>query len=429
MAAFWRILGTIGKQFRLRFSGQAGGAAHDAARQAIAAGDLARVRVICESILARDPSDREALEWLADISIFQGSADTAADLYARHARATGAPVIPALYRSRYMDRVRVAAKEPYVHVLKDVLLDTERGVLFDKGSVYVRETSGTALANHPYVNGRATPDQEFGVVSLPDPVMTIEQPFVLIGTDGGANFSHWLSRNILKLALIERGDVPPMLPLLVNEDLRDYQLDLLQMLGIGRERLLPVRRGIVVRCRQVFVPVVLRNHPRMLVGIQWLRERLARFIEPEERADELLFVSRSDSPHHVLLNEGRIQALLEPLGFKTVVLSGMPFAEQVRLFSRARVIVAAHGAGLTNLMFAPAKAVVVEIVSAALHKMQDFKIISQQMGRQHVEVVSDRYAAEQSADRAQFYHYYVDTDAVLEALKGVAGWLFAGRGS
>ncbi|MGL5075704.1 MAG: glycosyltransferase family 61 protein, partial [Waterburya sp.] len=43
---------------------------------------------------------------------------------------------------------------------------------------------------------------------------------------------------------------------------------------------------------------------------------------------------------------------LEPLGFAIYILEEMSYLEQVKLFAQAQVIVAPHGAGLTNLIFA-----------------------------------------------------------------------------
>jgi hypothetical protein len=46
---------------------------------------------------------------------------------------------------------------------------------------------------------------------------------------------------------------------------------------------------------------------------------------------------------------------------------GWSFEEQVRLFASAGVVVAAHGAALTNIMFAPAHAAVIELTPYLLH--------------------------------------------------------------
>jgi capsular polysaccharide biosynthesis protein len=64
-----------------------------------------------------------------------------------------------------------------------------------------------------------------------------------------------------------------------------------------------------------------------------------------------LFVSRADSRNRELVNEPELVALASTLGFEPVVLSGMRVAEPIRMFAEATHIVAAHGAGLTNVVF------------------------------------------------------------------------------
>lgn len=64
-----------------------------------------------------------------------------------------------------------------------------------------------------------------------------------------------------------------------------------------------------------------------------------------------LFVARPDSGNRVLENEAELASVAEAAGFRRVVLSGMPMAEQARLFAAATHIIAPHGAGLANLLF------------------------------------------------------------------------------
>ncbi len=66
-----------------------------------------------------------------------------------------------------------------------------------------------------------------------------------------------------------------------------------------------------------------------------------------------LFISRSDSRNRVLVNEDDVRRLAEAAGYETILLGGMSFAEQVKLFASASHILAPHGAGLTNLIFCP----------------------------------------------------------------------------
>lgn len=53
--------------------------------------------------------------------------------------------------------------------------------------------------------------------------------------------------------------------------------------------------------------------------------------------------------------------MLQQYGFQTCVLEKMTIREQIKLFARAKAVVASHGAGLTNLMFAQPETRILEI--------------------------------------------------------------------
>ena len=75
-----------------------------------------------------------------------------------------------------------------------------------------------------------------------------------------------------------------------------------------------------------------------------------------------LYVSRGDNTNQrVLLNESKLLKQLSCRGFKSLELSELSFDEQVDLFSRAEAVIGVHGAGLSNLVFAPAGCLVTEI--------------------------------------------------------------------
>jgi capsular polysaccharide biosynthesis protein len=73
-----------------------------------------------------------------------------------------------------------------------------------------------------------------------------------------------------------------------------------------------------------------------------------------------LYVNRRDTKIRKILNEDRLEVAPASRGFESVSLASFSFAEQVRLFASADVVVAPHGAGLSNVAFCPPEASVVE---------------------------------------------------------------------
>jgi capsular polysaccharide biosynthesis protein len=77
-------------------------------------------------------------------------------------------------------------------------------------------------------------------------------------------------------------------------------------------------------------------------------------------ASRMIYVARTDTAGRTLRNEAEIIQRLEAMGFEIFIGSQHSVAEQVKVFREARLIVAPHGAGLTNLLFCQPKTVVVE---------------------------------------------------------------------
>jgi hypothetical protein len=133
------------------------------------------------------------------------------------------------------------------------------------------------------------------------------------------------------------------------------------------QRLLPpgvevqtVEPGVLYRMeRYVFVSFLSRRFagylPRSTVA--WLRQGAG--VVPARAGRRRVFISRrhAGKGRHIL-NEEEVMQALAPFGFERLVLERMPIAEQVECFSQLECVVAAHGAGLANLLFASSAKIV-----------------------------------------------------------------------
>lgn len=77
---------------------------------------------------------------------------------------------------------------------------------------------------------------------------------------------------------------------------------------------------------------------------------------------ELIYITRADSKIRKLSNEKEIFGYLSKIGFSFTILTGMPFSAQFSIFNSAKIIVAPHGAGLTNLLFCSSGSLVIELI-------------------------------------------------------------------
>jgi capsular polysaccharide biosynthesis protein len=378
--------------------------------------DMAELRRTALWVLGHEPDDPEALEQLGIALFAAGDEDGALELFVQSDRARfGAGVQTRLCVNSLLDPERAARGEPYVHVLEDVLVDSEFWIVIDGERAYSHETFDAQIANSPFVRRRTIRRAARFVTTITPPRLSVDEPCVLLG--GDHNYAHWVSRNLLKLALIDGQEKFASLRMLVNRDLRRHQLEYLQLLGIPLNRFILVPGKGMVRCRRLIVPTLTLGRPRMHVGIDWLRRRMSALLAPEEQARDLIFLSRRDSRVRVLLNEDELIRALEPLGFRVIVAGEMSVREQIEAFSQARVVVGAHGAGLTNLVFAPSCAFVLEIVSGRIVHMGEFKFIAGQRGQTYSQIVSEDYGPERDEINRMHSDYRVDVAAVVKTLR------------
>jgi hypothetical protein len=64
-----------------------------------------------------------------------------------------------------------------------------------------------------------------------------------------------------------------------------------------------------------------------------------------------IYITRRDTGHRRVINEGQVIAELEARGFTVIALTGRTLDEQINLFRNAEIVVSPHGAGLSNVVF------------------------------------------------------------------------------
>lgn len=127
------------------------------------------------------------------------------------------------------------------------------------------------------------------------------------------------------------------------------------------------------------------------------------------------YVSRRDAPEkRKLENEDVLVRALETRGYKELVMSDLSLEDQLSAFAHAESIVAPHGAGLVNVMFARSSARLVEIMPANYRYAYFFRL-AQLRGMRYTEVVAD--VAESKTGKLQTEETLnVDVARVLSAL-------------
>lgn len=175
---------------------------------------------------------------------------------------------------------------------------------------------------------------------------------ILVGTSGHSSFYHWTLETAGAI-LIHRSLAADAGPFVVAAPTQEWQAGLSRWLGIDAP-FIEVEPDEMV----VFDAAILTNmaggaygfapHPVVL-------DTFARHgdLLPPGAADALVYLSRADVPgRRRMRNEAEVCRLLLDHGFSIHSTGSMSVQDQAALVRSARVIVAPHGAALTNLIYA-----------------------------------------------------------------------------
>jgi capsular polysaccharide biosynthesis protein len=135
-------------------------------------------------------------------------------------------------------------------------------------------------------------------------------------------------------------------------------------------------------------------------ALHWLRRALREAAEVGDTRDSRLYVTRLSAPTRRVANEPEIERLLAGRGFRRVVPDELSVVDQVRTFAAAEAIVAPHGAGLTNILYA-SPIPVVELVSP-LHVVPCFYLLGEPLGHDYWYVVGSKAVRERDDFTADY---------------------------
>jgi capsular polysaccharide biosynthesis protein len=171
------------------------------------------------------------------------------------------------------------------------------------------------------------------------------------------NYFHWLIEILPRLVPMCRAGIAA--DYYMVDCLSPFQQATLAALGIAPHQLIQPHCRLLVEADELVVP----SFPSPDCLREFSRRLLAGLgADGPVVAPRRIFISRRNASHRTLANELQIEALLVAHGFETHLMEDYPLALQARLVREAEIVVATHGAGLANLIFARPGTQVIEIV-------------------------------------------------------------------
>ncbi len=238
---------------------------------------------------------------------------------------------------------------PWVCEVRDALVHTCAGIIAIEGLVLADTLIHTTGDEYRY---EATDDAIH--LLLPDKVERLHGCWLALLTGNHRNYFHWTldclgrlaSANDELLAHCQHVLVPPL-----DAEFRSSGLAL-----SGLSRLLEIREmpaAATFEVERLLVPWSLAAdlRPPPCLG-RYFRMLACSSTHPIESLPRRFYIARRASLNRRLINEDEVIAALARMGFVAIELERLSLAEQIALFSHAEVVVAPHGAGLANLVYA-----------------------------------------------------------------------------
>ena len=228
------------------------------------------------------------------------------------------------------------------------------------------DEGGALLADVSVEWGRkAEENWAFRRLLLPKPQPVSGRTLVLAST-GGDTYFHWITDVLPRLGLARRGGYDPASFdwVLVNGLTHPFQEETLEHIGISKNRCLSFHKTeLAYKMEEALLPS-LPGVPGVVPPetVEFLQ---STFPTKKIGAGRKLFIGRGGAEHRALIHEGKIAAMLSERGFESVDCGKMSVQEQANIFGSAEVVVGAHGAALTNLVFCRPGTLVVELFSPA----------------------------------------------------------------
>ena len=242
----------------------------------------------------------------------------------------------------------------------------EGGILDSKGFYYGTQWLDQVASLPTEIVERVGPDVLVDPDVLTRPVAQSGE-YVVCFDGNWRSYYHWLADSISRLFVLRKLSQGRVILPTAPENMLPFHLDSLRLLGVRDDQMVAAEPGRPFVKYQQLLWMLWNPTPWGGLGTQaemGAAFRAAVGLDPGP-GHRRIYITRRGGRRKVVQAEA-VEAVMAELGFEVVLPDELDFAEQVRTFGQASWIVGPHGAGLTNIMFAPPGCTVVEFMPDVL---------------------------------------------------------------
>lgn len=218
------------------------------------------------------------------------------------------------------------------------------------------------------------------------PLHKIKGTVAVLSATGGYAYYHFMFDVLPRIYLLHKAEISfdSIDYFLVNSYQFPFHREMLTKLGISEQKILESTKYPHIKADRLIVPSL----PGVMVyppawACHFLRKEFLNCqINKQLHGLERIYISRAKASRRQVANENELVNFLSKLGFKTIILESLLVAEQALIFSSAKVVVAPHGAGLSNVIFCSPGTKIIEIFSPSYLNVM-YWCLSNQMGLEY----------------------------------------------
>ncbi|MEO8948271.1 MAG: glycosyltransferase family 61 protein [Mucilaginibacter sp.] len=204
-----------------------------------------------------------------------------------------------------------------------------------------------------------------------------DETYLLIHHPWYGNYYHWLCEALCRVWVVKDRCDQMILLLPPKYKLPKYVLDSLGLFNFKKIIHIPTGKSALLRtlCMPSQRPNLNCYNSEILFGI---REMYLNYVYSKKidiNINERIYVSRRNATQRKIVNEEEVITTLSRYNFTTIYNEDYSFFEQISIYSNAKHLASIHGAGLTNMIFMPAGAIVFELVKRKTNPIRHLNLL------------------------------------------------------
>ena len=192
------------------------------------------------------------------------------------------------------------------------------------------------------------------------------------GASGNNNYFHWMFDILPRLIILEKFYNLNDINFFYCPQIKPWQLSTLSIFNIGNDKLINSNLHRHIQADKILAV----SHPWYSKGLilneaknlpSWIINEIAFKFEKYGKkfeCNDKIFIDRRESNynHCQIINDEEIKTYLRKKGFTVYRVGELNFFEQIYLFQNAKIVIGAHGAAFTNLIFCKENTKVLDII-------------------------------------------------------------------